>query len=1300
MANEDFLIQFTVDGRQAVTAMEQIGQQAAALEARLNSLGSRTVGGAGGGAVAGLTPGALQQTNTQVTALESKLRGLQGVASSGLVTTPEAAQQNLRDISSVNAELTKLKGTQSTLAASARSGGTANLGINPGAITEAQRNVTQLETSLAGLRSGRAVSTQLGLPVSGSQFAQEARAAQNLANALGPLDPRYKSLTAQSTALANRSNFLTQQLNQSSRAFGTHASRIAEGIIVYQGYALAAQGLADSVKLVIDVQREQIRLSQALGGGAVGAEQAKGVFESLGKIAIDTVTPFEGLVAAADNVGFAFQNIVDPAARAAAVEKLMTSAGQLTTVTQRDVGEESQKLIAIMRQLGLNVDDIPDILDKVTIAGGRTQVGMTTLIDGLENSAAAARTAKVPLDTLIALIPKFAIAAGISGGEAGTKLKTLFSTILRDPTAEKGLQAITGGLVSIYDASHNLRSVQDVFADLFALEKEGVLDTKKLDQLFTKMAPPLNPGAKADLAIFYQTLKTLGPAVQDVFQAPPDALEQLVNHLNEALGQRFLKLVEQAKVGLKDLFGPSILQGGELVIGIIQGLGAVLSIIPPDVLRLVVNFLSLFAAMRLIIFAGKEISALLGVGGLVQFLRNAATSAALTKSGALEASEGLSVLGATATTTTATISAEGTVASTAAASNAALGESAAGAAAGIETEGAVAGATAAEVGALGVAGEGAAVGVAAAGTAAAVTATEVEAVGVASATTGGLMGAVGAAGGVMAGGLRFAQVAAAGLLRTLGPLLIAMAAFDVANFVGDVGEASGNLNKKVGSAIVGQNVTQLEATRAKLAEQIKGATTKFTINPLESLAQNIATIGLVGNLKEIDDQIAKLKEKGAGATVSMDDLSGAFKSTADASDGTTGSIEQQTNAYEASINAALARAGASAAVTDAELTEAAAVKININLADERTAALKKIDVALQKGKISIAEHTSAISTLSRVSEDAAKLTAIFGDKLKVIPELEGAAGKGADVMAGALFKLILTGGKNVDQILIQAEALIKLAGTEASAAAIIAANPIIIRTITITQSIEAPTTGGFFSGGGAGGALPGGEVVHQITSGGGTASATVAAALRELLAGLKSLGGTITKGQSTGGGTFGTGGGGGGGTTAAARPQTPILDIGDLSASQVSKLVAIATALRNRIPGETAADKGDVVALIKDAKFLTSVKGIDDRLLRIALQELTDTEKARLDLEKQNLQRATLSNLVTNVGSLGALISQPTTFGIGGNLSLGQGLNFDPTKGNFVINVPITLKGLEPAKLQQLIYATIAKAIQDALKVG
>jgi hypothetical protein len=163
--------------------------------------------------------------------------------------------------------------------------------------------------------------------------------------------------------------------------------------------------------------------------------------------------------------------------------------------------------------------------------------------------------------------------------------------------------------------------------------------------------------------------------------------------------------------------------------------------------------------------------------------------------------------------------------------------------------------------------------------------------------------------------------------------------------------------------------------------------------------------------------------------------------------------------------------------------------------------------------------------------------------------------------------------------------------------------------------------------------------------------------------------------------------------------QTGIIDIGDLPPSQIAAVVAMATAAQARIKaagGEV--DDDDITALLANGQFQQLIKGVDQRLLTEALQQLTEVEKKRLELEQQRLQDVTRS-LVTQVGPIQSLISSPVLGNQGGVLS-GQGLNADPRLGNFTINVPINWSGMNLAQLQKYIYDTISKAWIDAGRGG
>lgn len=410
------------------------------------------------------------------------------------------------------------------------------------------------------------------------------------------------------------------------------------------------------------------------------------------------------------------------------------------------------------------------------------------------------------------------------------------------------------------------------------------------------------------------------------------------------------------------------------------------------------------------------------------------------------------------------------------------------------------------------------------------------------------------------------------------------------------------------------------------------------------------------------------------------------------------SNEDQENSWEELLNEYLKASDAMNQLTAEEKILADSQTIQAELADDVSSALEKLSDRLRDGKISFEEYTQGVDQVTRASELAAQLVAAASNELARVPQLAGAAAEGNDALAAAIFRMITSSTDQlplIDQLISK---IVGIAGAAAAAAATAAANPIVIRTIILPPT-QVAAGGGIPEGAGDPGlGKPGGNFVRPFVQVGTTSivadiqnqiSSLVNNLIRQLVGGTS---GTFGVGPSIGGSS-----GGGAGTT---RRQTDILDIGDLKRSDIPKIIEIATRLRNRIPGARADSKDAIVALLKDARFLQTVKGIDDRLLRLAIERLTGQMEEANRREEEKLRRdQILRNLVVRTGPLGALVSQPTAFGLGGSIAQGNGLNFDPTQGNFVINVPVELKGLEPKKLQQLIYNIISKAIRDALRL-
>lgn len=1047
------------------------------------------------------------------------------------------------------------------------------LGLQPAQIRAANADIDSLMGRLEGISKQRGLAQQAGLrPTSNlGALRQEAMGYQQLANFVGKTHPEYQKYIGLSREAAANANKVSSAVNGASGAFGHHARRIAEGIIIYQGLAMAVQGLQSVVGLVVNLDRESRRLEAALG---LTAEGGREFVSSLGEIASQTVTPFADLVSEADTAAAAFQNVENAVEREASTLALLDAAGRVTTVTQRDMGTEVSNLIALMKQLNIPISELPDHLGKVVAAGGNTSAAIRDILDALQVSGKGAVQVGVDFESLTALIAEFRIESGRTGSEVGNTLKTLFQTITGE-RAEKAFSSVLGGLVQFRDAEGNIRPFLDLMYDVKALFDTGVIDGAAVKELFRDLAPPLNPGAIADLQILFDSLDALPGRVDTIANASESNLDDLVNKINDALGPQFEKLVIDLQRRFVDAFSGPVIEAGNGLLGVLRLLGEALLAIPAEVILTIVQFVALAAALKGVVIIVGGLATLFGVTMKTSMVAAAAQSKVL----------------------------------------------------------AIA----------------------------------------------------------FGGSMTMMRAAAAGFIMTLGRLLPLLAAIMAIDFAQQVGAQQEALKGNIGGKIEGMNAEELERFRGEVAGQSTQG--DFFSDPLKAMFVDPA---LNDSLKFIDERLAALREAGPGATVAMEDLTGSFTPAADAAGELGDAISEQTTQLELSRQAAYARAEALANMTAEERNNLAAQQIGIELADTRAAAIAKLDNQLAQGNITLAEHTQGLQTVNEVSDLASKLTALYGDQLGAIPQLQGAVGEGTDAMSEALFNFILMGEGNIDSLLQQGTALLQFGLQHAAIADHVNNNPIIVKMAVQTLSDadlranpELAAAQRFARDEAFGNPF--------ATSMPSNIAAGLGAELERLLSSFgNSVGQAIDQQGKT---SFGFGKDPK--TTAREAPATPILDVGDLNASQVAQLIAIASRLRDQLPGEKARSADDVVALIKDAKFLQTVKGIDDRLLRIALEELTATEKERLELEKQKIANENvLKNLSTNVGPLGALISQPTAFGVGGNLALGQGLNVDPSAGNFTINVPIELQGLSPADLQAQIYATIAAAIRDALRSG
>ncbi|UQX56052.1 phage tail tape measure protein [Cytobacillus pseudoceanisediminis] len=144
-------------------------------------------------------------------------------------------------------------------------------------------------------------------------------------------------------------------------------------------------------------------------------------------------------------------------------ESLNSNAMLLSTVGEfKSNADAANYLVAIMRQYKLEIADTARVVDALNEVSNKTGADTVSLSQGLSKASSTAATAGVSFHELNGMIANTQEVLKISGNEAGTFYKTLFSRFLRDKT-QSMLQSLG---IETKTMSGELRSATDVLRDL------------------------------------------------------------------------------------------------------------------------------------------------------------------------------------------------------------------------------------------------------------------------------------------------------------------------------------------------------------------------------------------------------------------------------------------------------------------------------------------------------------------------------------------------------------------------------------------------------------------------------------------------------------------------------------------------------------------------------------------------------------------------------------------------------------------------------------------------------------------
>jgi hypothetical protein len=1081
---------------------------------------------------------------------------------------------------------------------------------------------------------------------------------------------------------------LPPTLDRVAQGMLNHGRRVAEGLFIYEALGRAMQAVGEQIQLVNNLAREQIRFAAVAGG--LGDQGSSGFLLGLQDIAVRTNTPMDELAAQIDTVAAVMLEAGDATQVAAASTEFLNQAGQFTNITQRDLASETKNLLGIYNQTGDSVGEFADRLGRITVAGRNNSAIISGITDVLSEAGATARSTGFDFDLLASLGGQMVqdLLGTMEGGEIGGLLNTVIGR-LNDPQIRNKIRDLSDGLISFTDANGKLRDSASVLLDIFTILEDGS-EVKAL--VLDQVIPPLSPGRRA---LIEDTLgRNLPEAVADMGRIMGATAEDATN-LSEALvsgpGERFAAAMKEVSGAMVGIFSEEIIGLGNQFADILRTIATLLGAGQPGggfaggLAGAATQFIILIALAKTLTYVGRNLALMFGAGRI--------------RAGVVAAD--IANLNTATTTGAPLVGAYGSK---------------------VANVGTQAQTASTKVGALrGVIG------------------------GLARALSNPLTLIIAiellqnipdvvdswkaqfdselSSGLVDRDVLNFA-FAELGNIEALGVDLTSIARLD---FI--FGNAAAGATKL--SEIQFQNVENLARAMIQLQKEGK----------LTAEAQKVLDAAITASGGGIKDQLVPFEDLIAAYNTSIlatEDLSSTSRSAAGSWGGYTEGVDETTEALDD--------------LTDAERRAQDAMVLNAGLSDARAQALLKLTDQLRAGSITVDEWAEGQQNAAQATEAAASFIAAYGTQLNLIPGLQERVAQSGETAAEALVGMLLDNPDTIAERIGILEAMVEIAETNEEVAANLEANPITPRIDNetfnrdreVSDSIKVAVEQGWVT-------LH--EVVDRnpvrpqldlsalkaqaiaalkiyqtmiaasktvrtsmdprrqgITSGAETRAGAARTELNSLNAAIAELErageGLANAGAELSGlgDAFNVFGGIRGddprlessASDGEREPaQTTIVDIGDLPASAIQQIIALATAAQNQVVGAGGVvDTDETAAIFKDAAFQTLIQGVDQRFLQQAIEELTEVERKRLELEQARLQDVTRS-LVTQVGPIQSITSAPVLAAGGGILS-GQGLNADPRLGNFTINVPINWSGMSLTQLQEFIYKSVSQAWIDA----
>jgi TP901 family phage tail tape measure protein len=274
-------------------------------------------------------------------------------------------------------------------------------------------------------------------------------------------------------------NTLTSTQKQFRTFFGAIRRNIGE-MIKWSAAVLLVWGSIRKLQelLTLAIENETQLANVAVVLGEEHANLAK-IFDDAATAAFATGESITGVIEGYAAAYRATGNIADQAERSRVAQELLTDSLVLSKLSTLSQAEALDTLVGALRQVGLDLDQGAELMDKWVRVSRFAQVSIETLAESFAITATSAQNAGVSVEYLNGLIATIAEVTTLSASESGNAIRAFISSFKSD-SAVKELGQFG---IAVTDLQGETRDFLSIMQEVAALFEAGVISEQQLNQI-------------------------------------------------------------------------------------------------------------------------------------------------------------------------------------------------------------------------------------------------------------------------------------------------------------------------------------------------------------------------------------------------------------------------------------------------------------------------------------------------------------------------------------------------------------------------------------------------------------------------------------------------------------------------------------------------------------------------------------------------------------------------------------------------------------------------------------------------